>query len=166
MGIWALEKLESMSAFSVLFLLLIGTQAVFAASMTIDPDTIVTVGDGATIAIDTDDSNVLENQGTLNIDSDGTINIGSNSFTLLRNSGTINGPGVINLFGSVIEIDNTGTITAIINQIFTDAVAVGGEIISIESTAVLLAGAQMTASWLIPVVAASYGIGIVLVRRF
>ncbi len=157
-----MQKSLSIFAFSVFLLVLTGNQAVFAASMTIDQDAIVTVGDDATITIDTDDSNILENQGTLNIDPDGTINVGSNSFTLLRNSGTINGPGVINLFGSVIEIENTGQITAIINEFLT---IVGGEIFQIESTAVLLAGAHMTASWLIPVVIASIGIGIVISRR-
>ena len=154
------------TSFLVLFVILIGlgfgTQAVFASSMTIDQDAIVTVGDDATITIDTDDSNILENQGTLNIDSDGTINIGSNTFTLLRNSGTINGPGQINLFGAVIEIENTGEITAIINEFL---IIVGGELIPIESTAVLLVGAHMTAAWLIPVVIASIGIGIVIARR-
>ena len=157
-----MQKSLSIFAFSVFLLVLTGNQAVFAASMTIDQDAIMTVGDDATITIDTDDSNILENQGTLNIDSDGTINIGSNTFTLLRNSGTINGPGEINLFGSVIEIENTGEITAIINEFLT---IVGGEIIQIESTAVLLAGVHMTASWLIPVVIASIGIGIVIARR-
>ncbi len=154
------------TSFLVLFAILIGlgvgTQAAFAASMTIDSDSTVLVEDGATITIDTDDSSILDNAGTLSIDSESTINIGSNAQTLLSNSGTINGPGEINLFGSVIEIENTGEITAIINEFLT---IVGGEIFQIESTAVLLAGAHMTASWLIPVVIASIGIGIVIARR-
>ena len=142
-----------------------GTQAVFAASMTIDQDAILIVGDDATINIDTDDSNSLDNQGTLNIDSGSSINIGRNSFASLSNTGTINGPGEINLFGTVIEIQNTGIITAIINEIFT-SVAVGGEFIPIESTVVLLVAAYMTASWLVPVIVTSIGIGIVIARRF
>ena len=157
------------TSFLVLFVILIGlgvgTQAVFAASMTIDSDVMMTVGDDSIITIDTDDSNILDNKGTLNIDPDGTINVGSNSFTLLSNEGAINGPGVINLFGQVIEIENTGTITAVINEIFTDGVAIGGEIISIESTAVLLAGAQTISSWLIPVIVSAAGIGLVLLRK-
>jgi len=160
-----LQKSISIFAFSVLFLVLTGAQSVFAASMTIDSDVMMTVGDDSIVTIDTDDSNILDNKGTLNIDPDGTINVGSNSFTLLSNEGAINGPGVINLFGQVIEIENTGTITAVINEIFTDGVAVGGEIIPIESAAVLLAGAQMTVSWLIPVIVSAAGIGLVLLRK-
>jgi hypothetical protein len=41
---------------------------------------------------------------------------------------------------------------------------IGGEIIPIESTSLLLAGAQST-SWLIPIVISAVGIGLVLVRR-
>jgi len=43
---------------------------------------------------------------------------------------------------------------------------VGGTIIPIDTTSLLLAGAQMTAVWLIPVVVAAIGIGLVLSRRF
>ena len=43
---------------------------------------------------------------------------------------------------------------------------VGGEIILIDKTAVLLAGAQMTSAWLIPIIFATIGIGIVLARKF
>jgi len=42
---------------------------------------------------------------------------------------------------------------------------VGGTLVPIDSTALLLVGAQMTASWLIPVIVAGVGIGIVLVSR-
>jgi len=156
------------TSFLVLFTILIGlgvgTQAAFAASMTIDFDSTVLVEDGATITIDTDDSSILDNAGTLTIDSESTINIGSNAQTLLSNSGTINGPGEINLFGTVIEIENTGTITAIINEIIT-TIPVGGDFIPLESAAVLLAGAHMTASWLVPIVVTTIGIGIVIARR-
>jgi len=161
-----LQKSLSIVAFSVLFLVLTGAQSVFAASMTIDSDAIMTVGDDSIVTIDSDVTNNLDNAGTLNVESTGIINIGSDTSASLSNSGIINGPGVINLFGNVIEVDNTGTITAIINEIFTDAVAIGGEIIQIESTAVLLAGAQTTSSWLIPVIVSAIGIGIVISRRF
>jgi len=42
---------------------------------------------------------------------------------------------------------------------------VGGELIPINTTPLLLAGAQMTASWVIPVIAAGAGIGLVVVSR-
>ena len=161
-----MQKSLSIFAFSVLFLVLTGAQSVFAASMTIDSDVMMTVGDDSIVTIDSDVTNNLDNAGTLNVESTGTINIGSDTSASLSNSGTINGPGVINLFGKVIEVDNTGTITAMINEIFTDALAIGGEIIPIESTAVLLAGAQTTSSWLIPVIVSAVGIAIVIARRF
>jgi len=42
---------------------------------------------------------------------------------------------------------------------------IGGEIIPIESTSLLLAGAQ-TFSWMIPVIVSAVGIGIVIARKF
>jgi len=43
---------------------------------------------------------------------------------------------------------------------------VGGEFIGIDTTAVLLAGAQTTSAWLVPIIFATIGIGIVLARKF
>ena len=43
---------------------------------------------------------------------------------------------------------------------------VGGEMIPVDSTVLLLAGAQMNAVWLIPAIVAAVGIGIVLARKF
>ncbi len=45
-------------------------------------------------------------------------------------------------------------------------VTVGGEIIGIETTSVLAAGAQYTAAWMIPVLVSAIGIGIVIARKF
>jgi len=42
---------------------------------------------------------------------------------------------------------------------------VGGELIPLDTSALLLAGAQMNAAWLIPVIVAAAGIGIVLSRK-
>ena len=44
--------------------------------------------------------------------------------------------------------------------------AVGGSIIPIDTTSLLLAGTQMTASWMIPAIIAAIGIGIVIARKF
>jgi len=44
--------------------------------------------------------------------------------------------------------------------------AVGGEFIGIDTTAVLAAGAQYTAAWIIPVLVSTIGIGIVIARKF
>jgi len=43
---------------------------------------------------------------------------------------------------------------------------IGGELLPIDKTALLLAGAQMNASWMIPVIVSAIGIGIVIARKF
>jgi len=45
-------------------------------------------------------------------------------------------------------------------------VPVGGEFIGVDTTAVLAAGAQNTAAWMIPVIIAAAGLGIVIARKF
>ena len=47
-----------------------------------------------------------------------------------------------------------------------DDVIVGGTGIQIDKTAMLLAGAQMNAAWMIPVIVSAIGIGIVIARKF
>jgi len=49
-------------------------------------------------------------------------------------------------------------------QVVPDS-AVGGTLIPIDTTALLLTSSQMTASWLIPVIVAGAGIGLVFVRK-
>jgi len=44
--------------------------------------------------------------------------------------------------------------------------AVGGDMIQMETTTVLAAGAQYTAAWMIPVIVSAIGIGIVIARKF
>ncbi len=43
---------------------------------------------------------------------------------------------------------------------------VGGDLIPLDSTMILLAGTQMTAAWVIPMVVSAVGIGIVIARKF
>jgi len=50
-----------------------------------------------------------------------------------------------------------------INQCFP---SVGGEFIVIDSTALLVTGAQVNAAWMIPVIVSAIGIGIVIARKF
>ena len=44
--------------------------------------------------------------------------------------------------------------------------AIGGELIGIDTTAVLAAGAQYTAAWMIPVIVSGIGFAIVIARKF
>jgi len=57
----------------------------------------------------------------------------------------------------------SGTIE-ISEEIFFPELIIGGKIIPIETTSLLLAGTQ-SFSWMIPVVLSGIGIGLVLVRR-
>jgi hypothetical protein len=43
---------------------------------------------------------------------------------------------------------------------------VGGEMIPLDTTMVLVAGTQATAAWMIPVIVSAIGIGIVIARKF
>jgi len=44
--------------------------------------------------------------------------------------------------------------------------AVGGELIPLDTTSLLVTGAQMNAAWMIPVIVSAIGIGIVIARKF
>jgi len=44
--------------------------------------------------------------------------------------------------------------------------AVGGDMIQMETTSILAAGAQYTAAWMIPVLVSGIGIAIVIARKF
>jgi len=46
------------------------------------------------------------------------------------------------------------------------SVLIGGTLLPIDSTSLILAGAQMTTAWLIPVIIAGIGIAIVIARKF
>jgi len=67
----------------------------------------------------------------------------------------------------------TGTVAApgVYSIVFTGSAAtsscapVGGTMIPLDTTALLLAGAQMNAAWMIPVIVLAIGIGIVIARK-
>jgi len=46
------------------------------------------------------------------------------------------------------------------------AAAVGGDMIQMQTTSILAAGAQYTAAWMIPVLVSGIGIAIVIARKF
>ena len=77
-----------------------------------------------------------------------TINTNNGIYTLLPNQAT-SGPSLAGLaFGSQCPS------------------AVGGDIIPLDITMVLVAGAQYTAAWMIPAIVSGIGIGIVIARKF
>jgi len=62
--------------------------------------------------------------------------------------------------------DDTGATNAGSAYLFSFSQLVGGTILPIDSTSLILAGAQMTAAWMIPVIIAGVGIAIVITRKF
>ena len=51
------------------------------------------------------------------------------------------------------------------SQVFPDCMEVGGVFEEVDTTALLVAGAQMNAAWLIPLILGTIGIGIVVARK-
>jgi len=82
------------------------------------------------------------------------------------------GPGTtVNNHGTVIEKPMSGPSSGVVNIKGTynpnepNLCLVGGILIPIDTTMVLLAGSQMTASWMIPVIVAGIGFAIVIARK-
>jgi len=173
-------------------------QTAYSESVTIGQGATVTVGAGSSMTVDSDSDNQLTNRGTLNVEDTGKVEVKDKGNVLndcggvaniedggeieigenggeeakLTNHGALNGPGQINLFGLLIEIKNSGFISAIINpdnimQIPSPcSMAVGGEFIGIDSTALLVYYSQHTAAWMLPAIVSAIGIGIVIARKF
>jgi len=142
----------------------------------LDNQGILNVEDTGLIQIQNNANMLNDCTGTTNVDSAGTIDIGSDTDATLTNHGTINGPGQINLFGINLLAENSGIITALINPISalmqilspcsdTPTPPVGGNIIPIDTTSLLLAGGQTIMVWLIPVLVSVAVIGLFLVRK-
>ncbi len=100
-------------------------------------------------------------------DNFGTIT-GTNS-----NLGNLQATIVLNGGPPISTFNNHGTFTALVaifgNSIFNDNLpdqcVVGGNLVPIDSTALLLAGTQ-SFSWMIPAIVSAVGIGIVVARKF
>ena len=61
---------------------------------------------------------------------------------------------------------STNIIDVVVDFISFDRNAVGGDIIPLDTTMVLVAGSQNTAAWMIPVIVSGIGIAIVIARKF
>ncbi len=77
------------------------------------------------------------------------------------------GPAGASQFGSVgvpsTTLGSTGSIIAIPIE---KGGTIGGVFIGIDTASILLAGAQMTSAWLVPIIVAAIGIGMILARKF
>jgi len=141
-----LNKLIPLLIFSILLLVPTGTQSAFSDTMVIGPGASVTVEDGSTMIIDSDDSpNTLTNKGTLLVEDGGnveitkegsffndcnadtfldvgsTLQIGSFGALLvtLTNHGSLLGPGQINFIADSIQVKNSDILTAVLNPAVT-----------------------------------------------
>jgi len=80
---------------------------------------------------------------------------------------------MVEFFSALSSIANNGDV-AFIDDLDDDprgltvirVSAVGGEFIGIDSTMVLVSGAQYTSAWMIPVIVSGIGIAIVIARKF
>jgi len=65
-----------------------------------------------------------------------------------------------------IDIGSADVRSVVVWTVSFDRNAVGGDIIPLDTTMVLVAGSQNTAAWMIPVLVSAIGIGIVIARKF
>ncbi len=99
---------------------------------------------------------------------------GSNLMQITSDSNAREITGALALDGSTITFSrdqispqqDSEIWTAVIQATPTGGVAVGGELIPLDSTMVLVAGTHSVAAWMIPVIVSAIGIGIVIARKF
>ena len=94
------------------------------------------------------------------------------------NSGLLTNHGILKTLRGVVFDNERGTYLSSGIDMFEEPLIgnpiepiasiclVGGTLVPIDSTALLLVGAQMTAAWMIPVIIAGIGIAIVIARKF
>jgi len=86
----------------------------------------------------------------------------SNTLFILSINAIPGTPGGIQ-YGATISVDTCppGTVPP-----DCESPLIGGEFLGVDSTALILVGAQMNAVWMIPVIVSAIGIGIVIARKF
>ena len=72
------------------------------------------------------------------------------------------------LGGTCVLVPNNlpGDVTSAVPTCECRFPSVGGWFLQVDQPAILLAGAQMTAAWMIPAIVSAIGIGIVIARKF
>lgn len=138
--------MNKLLAFSIILLVPVGAQSAFADTMVIGTDASMTVKDGSTMKIDSDDSpNTLTNRGDLVVEDGGNLiitregnffndceantsldgntamQIGSSESILatLTNHGSIFGSGQITFMANTIEVKNSDILSVILNPAVT-----------------------------------------------
>ena len=153
-------------AFSVLLLVPVGTQSVFA-----NPGNTVVEFSGPGLVPNTSNYLISDPDGIERIDivSGGFFALGCPTTPVLLTRPNPSLPDSIIVEdcepdGDVTtwELTTTG-VTCVEGSCL--AKAIGGEILPIDTTALLLAGVQSISMWMIPVVAAGIGIGVFVIKR-
>jgi len=123
-------------------------------TLTIDTDDTVEIGPLGTLVHDPDSCATIINNGVIFINPGGQLQQVSGEF---QNNGVICGDigGVSGTIGGAIQ-----------PECLLDNGPVGGEFLGVDSTALLLAGTQMNAAWIIPVIVSAIGFAIVIARKF
>ncbi len=100
------------------------------------------------------------------ISSNGIFDIGESWLFVLQD---YSGPGDPAAFGSPIVVSSgaaDASSGSIISVPFSSETPVGGNMIPIDSTMVLVAGTHSVAAWMIPVIVSGIGFAIVIARKF
>ncbi len=109
--------------------------------------------DGTTI--DEFDSAAFLEGVVVDLSTDPPFTLGAGSVNLPAFSG----PG--SLIGPTVA-----TSTCVPGLVCPVSVSIGGQMINVDSTTLILAGSQMTAAWILPVIVAGAGFAIVIARKF
>ncbi len=157
-----MKKLLALIAFSVLVLIPVGTQNAFAV-----PPVITVVDKGASIdivATDSDNMSFIE-AANEQFSKSCTVNP---STQIIRSLGKTSLPVTVTAKDCSIPPEQTIACVATDLSVTPGACsfAVGGELIPLDTTMILVAGTQYTAAWMIPVLVSAVGIGIVIARKF
>jgi len=164
-----------------------GSQVIVESGSTLEidsddaPNTLTNKGDlvvedGGNVIITKEANFFNDCDATVSLDGNNAMQIGSIGALLatLTNHGSIFGPGEINFIASTIEVKNSDILTAVLNpavaimQIASicsvdGGTQIGGVLIPIDASALILAGAQTGMIWILPAIVIA-GISIVLIK--
>jgi len=127
--------------------------------MTVQCSGLVTLGDGRIkLSSFSDTTGTLVNHGTITGTKSPHTFINNNNIALISPAALLQNSGILpaaiwNMVGGTLE-----TIDSI-------CIIIGGEIIPLDQTALLLAGVQSVSMWMIPVVLSGIGIGVFVIKR-
>jgi len=175
-SILMLVPVGAQNAFSDTMVIGPGAQVVVETGSTLEidsndaPNTLTNKGDlivedGGNVVITKEGNFFNDCDATVSLDGNNAMQIGSLGALLasLTNHGSIFGPGEINFIANSIEVKNSDILTAILNPAVAimsiasicsvdGGTQIGGVLIPIDASALVLAGAQSEMIWILPAV--------------